>query len=67
LQTMDKSRSVFLRNCALVQAFPVLCLIILDSLRLQGLNFNFASYGLSFLFFAALYAADKIWEFNQEL
>ena len=34
LQTMDKSRSVFLRNCALVQAFPVLCLIILDSLNM---------------------------------
>lgn len=64
LQAMDKSRSVFLRNCALVQVFPVFCLVILDSLRMQGVNFNFASYGLSFLFFASLYAADKIWKFN---
>lgn len=67
LRRRARDRALFLENCALVQSFPVFCLVVLDSLRLGVLSFNFAGYGLSFLFFAALSAAGKVWKSNQEL
>lgn len=54
---MDSDGIVLLRNCAIVQAFPVVCAVILSSLRLGHLNFDdFAWYGVSFMFFGALAA-----------
>lgn len=57
LQRMDDSGIVLLRNCALVQAFPIVCIVILSSIATQRLNFvDFAWYGLTFLGFGALAA-----------
>jgi hypothetical protein len=44
---------MLLRNCAIVLAFPVLCGIILFSVRIGRPSFGFASYGTFFLFFGA--------------
>ncbi len=44
----------FLRNSAWVQAFPVLAVIVLSSLRAGKPDFFRAEYGLNFLFFGAL-------------
>ncbi|WP_459871539.1 hypothetical protein [Endothiovibrio diazotrophicus] len=32
-------------------AFPVLCAVVLQSIRVGGVDFILAGYGLSFLFF----------------
>ena len=54
LQPVGQKPDILLRNCAIVLAFPVLCGIILLSIRAGGLNFSFASYGTFFLFFGAV-------------
>ena len=48
---------VLLRDCALVQAFPVLCGLLLDTLASGRIAFDsFASFGIAALPFAALAA-----------
>ncbi len=42
---------VLFRNCAIVQAFPVLCVVILSSFEAGRLEFILAGYGVFFLFF----------------
>lgn len=54
LQRMDASQVTFLRNCAIVQGFPVLLSVVLASIQADGLNLNFAGYGTSSLFFGAV-------------
>ena len=51
---MDGDGLVLLRNSAMVQAFPVFCVIVLSTVRAGELDFAYAGYGLSFLFFGAL-------------
>lgn len=53
-QRMDKNGLVLLRNCAVLQLFPVLCVVLLSSVGVGGLDFNYAGYGLNFLFFGSL-------------
>lgn len=45
---------ILLRNCAIVLAFPVLSGIILQSIMVGKPDFEFSSYGLSFLFFGTV-------------
>ena len=54
LQRMDSTGLVLLRNSAIVQAFPILCVIVLSTIQAGSLDFSFAGYGLYFLFFGAL-------------
>jgi len=41
-------------NCALVQAFPVLAVVLLSSIDTGRLNLSYTGYGVHFLFFGAL-------------
>jgi hypothetical protein len=43
-----------LTNCALVQAFPVLAVILLASIEARRLDLSYAGYGVHFTFFGAL-------------
>jgi hypothetical protein len=53
----------FFRNCAIILAFPIICGLILSTIRSQRLELGIAGYGLSFLFFAALSCWLRIkWE-----
>ena len=57
LRRMNGPDVVFLYNCAIVQAFPVLCGIVLEivyNTRPDSLRLIYASYGLNFLFFGLL-------------
>jgi hypothetical protein len=54
LQPARGKLDTLLRNCAIVLAFPVLCGIILFSIREGRPLFAFASYGTFFLFFGAV-------------
>ena len=56
-QRMAADCLVLLRNCAIVQAVPVVAAVVLSSLGSGHLNFDdFAWYGLSFMVFGALAA-----------
>jgi len=44
---------VFLRNCTLVLALPVVCGVILMSIGQGRLDFSFAGFGVLFMFFGA--------------
>ena len=53
-QNMGRNVPVLFRNCAIVQAFPILCTIVLYSLLIvQRLDLMHAEYGEFFLFFGA--------------
>jgi hypothetical protein len=52
----DPTNSVFLRNCALVQAFPIFCGLLLPILVTGNIDLGFADFGMNFLFFGALSA-----------
>ena len=53
LQRMDTDQITLLRNCAIVQGFPVLLSVVLASIQADEMNLNFAGYGTSSLFFGA--------------
>ena len=53
---------LLLRNCAIVLAFPVLCGIVLRSIKIGGAGLSFASYGVFFLFFGAVAFWGRIFE-----
>lgn len=55
----------FLTHAALVQAFPVLCGILLTSMRVGALNFSFARFGIFFLFFGVLAAWPGVWHLTK--
>ena len=56
-QRLDSDALVLLRNSAIVQAFPVVCTVVLSSLGSGQPNFDdFAWYGVSFMFLGALAA-----------
>jgi hypothetical protein len=48
------SRSNLLLRCVAIQAFPVLLLVAVSSVRLGAPNFIYAGYGIHFLFFGLL-------------
>jgi hypothetical protein len=50
----DGQTRVFLRNCTLVLALPVVCGVILMSIGLGRLDFSFAGFGVLFMFFGAV-------------
>lgn len=57
LQRMIGADHVFLRNCAIIQAWPVVCGIaasLLENDATNGASFGYAAYGLNFLFFGLL-------------
>ena len=43
-----------LSYCALVQAFPILAILVLSSVEARGLEMTYAGYGVHFLFFGAV-------------
>jgi len=43
-----------LSHCALVQAFPILAILVLSSVEARGLEMTYAGYGVHFLFFGAV-------------
>lgn len=51
----------FLGHAALVQATPVLCGIVLTSIRGGAFTFAFARFGVFFLFFGALASWPGVW------
>jgi hypothetical protein len=53
-QSTNFDLTIFLRNCVLVLGFPVLCGIILSSIKNGRIDFGFASYGTFFIFFGAV-------------
>ena len=53
-QRMGRDCVVLFRNCAIVQAFPILCVIALFIIQTRSFNLILAGYGLFFLFFGAL-------------
>ena len=54
LQPAGPGLDRLLRDCTIALAFPVLCGIVLRSVRIGGAGFSFASYGTFFLFFGAV-------------
>jgi len=60
LHKRNRSLNVLLRNSAIVLAFPVICGLILQSIKCNCLDFDFASFGLSFLFFGAVASWSKL-------
>ena len=57
-QKMTNDCVVLFRNCAVVQAFPVLCVIVLSSVQAGRLNLVLAGYGVFATFFGlAAYGA----------
>ena len=50
----DDLAAAFLRNAALVLAFPVICGLVLYCVGLHRLYFGFATFGIFFLFFGAV-------------
>jgi len=62
-QSLDEKRLVLYRSCAIVLASPVVCTVLLSSVREGGLELEkFAWYGESFMFFAALVCWIKLTE-----
>jgi hypothetical protein len=59
-QRMNRDNVTLFRNCAIVQAFPVLCVIILSSLQAGSLFLILSGYGIFFLFFGALAFYTKL-------
>ena len=53
-QRMDRDCVVLFRNCAMVQAFPILCVIALSTIQTGSFNLVWAGYGVFFLFFGTL-------------
>jgi hypothetical protein len=53
-QGMDTNCVALFKNCAIVQAFPVLSVIILKSIQTKSLNLDLAGYGLFSLFFGVV-------------
>jgi hypothetical protein len=54
LHHSNSSVCQLLRNCVVVLAFPVLSGTVLYSIKTSSLNFGFAGFGISFLFFGAV-------------
>ena len=53
--SMSRNLPVLFRNCAIVQAFPVLCAVVLDSIMIaDGVDLRYFEYGIFFLFFGAV-------------
>ena len=55
-QRMDAGGRVLLRNCAIAQAFPVFCIVVLSTIGTGRLELSWTVYGTNFLFFGALAA-----------
>jgi len=53
-QRMGRDQSTLMRNCAIVQGFPVLLAIVLSSVEAGSLSFGLVSYGASSLFFGVV-------------
>jgi hypothetical protein len=60
LQRMDSSHVALLRNCALVQASPVVFVVVLSSILAGRLSLMSAGYGQFSLFFGVLAASIMI-------
>ncbi|MBM3277186.1 MAG: hypothetical protein FJY95_03785 [Candidatus Handelsmanbacteria bacterium] len=52
---------ILLERCAIVLAIPILCGIILASLRSGNWDFSFGVFGVFFLFFGAIPNLARIW------
>ena len=62
LQPESRDQDALLRNCAIVLAFPVLCGIVLRSVKVGGVGLSFAAYGTFLLFFGAVAFWGRIFE-----
>jgi len=61
-QCMGRDCGVLFRNCAIVQAFPILSVIALSAVQTGTLDLIWAGYGLFFLFFGTLAMWDCLIE-----
>lgn len=52
-QPSNLDLGILLRNCTVVLAFPILCGIVLATIKSGELDFGFATFGTLFLFFGA--------------
>lgn len=55
-------RETWLRDCAIVQAFLVICVVTLTAIQTGTLSLTAASYGVFFLFFGVLAFGPKMFE-----
>jgi len=53
-ESMSRNLPVLFRNCAIVQAFPVLCAVVLYSIMTEMVTMHYFQYGIFFLFFGAV-------------
>jgi hypothetical protein len=55
-QVMDRTHATLLRNCAIIQAFPALALMIHEVMQSGGTIGSIGSYAMNFLFFGTVAA-----------
>lgn len=53
-QRMGRDGVAMLRNCAIVQAFPVFTMVVLSDIKTRELNLEFIANGTNYLFFGSL-------------
>lgn len=58
--TSNRDIVPFLRNCAIIEAFPVFSALVLSSIKAGKLDFTFAEHGLAFLFFGVLASCPSL-------
>src|SRR5712692_9213227 len=61
-QSIKRRRETWLRDCAIVQAFLVLCVVTFSVIQTRTLSLTSASYGVFFLFFGVLAFGAKMFE-----
>jgi hypothetical protein len=59
LSFLDMDETALFRNCALVQAFPVVAAVVLATVQTRQLNLWYARYGPFFAWFALMTLATK--------
>lgn len=59
-QPQSRNITILLRNCAAVLAFPVLCGVVLASIKQGGIDLGFAVFGTFFLPFGAIAFWSKL-------
>ena len=62
-QRMEPDCRVLFKNCAIVQAIPVLCVLVLSSIQSGRPNFFWSGYGVHFLFFGVLASWNELTRF----
>jgi len=59
-QSLKQGRETWLRDCAIVQAFLVICVVTLTAIQTGTISLTATSYGVFFLFFGVLAFGPKL-------